>query len=308
MTGRSATPGHEPGTAAEWFVAIDANPPDDIAAARFSAWLDGSADRETALERCSAAVELARRLKDDPDLRRAYAEAAAIAAGKRASRASRMPPFAGRFGWGVAALLALAAAFPLLRPAPEALDEAPALALPSSSAARIVAGSPPTDPAVVLPSLVVVDVSSVAVLPFTSATGDDRAGLAVRVSSELADALASIPGLYVVAAPRTYANADLRASEIGAQLGTRAILLGSVALEADRLRLSATVLDAATDEVLWQADYDRRFDDLRAIQVEILDRIAAALVDPDLRARALARSARVERALASIRPGVAPFE
>jgi TolB-like protein len=114
--------------------------------------------------------------------------------------------------------------------------------------------------------------------------------------------------LYVVAGPETYANADLRASEIGAQLGTRAIVLGSVALATDRLRLFATMLDAATDEVLWQADYDRPIHELPAIQSDLMDHIAAALVDPDRRARALARSARVERALASIRPGVAPFE
>jgi TolB-like protein len=308
MTERNAKPERDPETAAEWFVAIDATPPDELAAARLSAWLDGSAEHEIALERCSAAAELARRLSDDPDLRSAYDEAAAIAAGTRPVRASRTTTRLWRFGWSAAAALALAIGAALLWRAPDTVDDRPALALPSSSAASIVASAPPTDPAVLLPSLVVVDVSSVAVLPFAAAPGDERDGLATTVSSELAAELAAVPGLYVVAAPRVYANADLRASEIGAQLGTRAIVLGSVGLAAGRLRVSATVLDAATDDVLWQADYDRPLDELRAIQVDVMDHIAAALVDPGLRARALARSARAERALASARPDVAPFE
>jgi TolB-like protein len=308
MSRRSVKPDREPETAAEWFVAIDASSPDDVAAARFSAWLDGSADREIALERCSAAADLARHLADDPDLRPAYDEVAAIAAGMRPTRASRLTPAFTSFAWGAAALLALAAGIALLSPVPQAVKDRDAPAPRTSSAASIVASAPPTDTAVVLPSLVVVDVSSVAVLPFARVPRDTRTALATRVSAELAAALASIPGLYVVAAPSAYANADLRASEIGAQLGTRAIVLGSVALAADRLQLSATVLDAATDEVLWQADYDRPIHELPAIQVELMDHIAAALVDPDRRARALALAARVERTLASFRPGVAPFE
>jgi len=72
----------EPATAAEWYVAIDARAPDDVTAARFAAWLDRAAEHEPALERCSAAVEIARGLKDDPELRWAYDEIAALAAGR----------------------------------------------------------------------------------------------------------------------------------------------------------------------------------------------------------------------------------
>ena len=49
MAERKAKPERDPETAAEWFVAIDGSPPDELAAARFSAWLDGSAEHEIAL-------------------------------------------------------------------------------------------------------------------------------------------------------------------------------------------------------------------------------------------------------------------
>ena len=49
--------------------------------------------------------------------------------------------------------------------------------------------------------------------------------------------------------------------------------------------------DAATDMLLWQARYEEPLERLPAIQVEILDGVAAALVDPELRARSARGSA-----------------
>lgn len=299
MTERDEKLDREPSTAAEWFVAIDERPPDDVAAARFSAWLDGSADHEIELERCSAAAELARRLSDDSDLRWAYAEAAAIAAGKLSLRgANRAARRVWRFGWGAAALVAIAGGT-LLWIRQHAEGPAAARTLPDSSAAAIVASAPPTDSAVLLAGNVVVDVSSVAIVPFAATPGGERDDLAAGLSREIVAALAAVPGLYVVAAPSVYASADLPASEVGVQLGTRAIVRGSAALEAGRLRVSVVVLDAATDDVLWQTDYDRPVDELRAIQVDLVDNIAASLVDPSHRTRAL--SARVDRGVTSVR-------
>jgi TolB-like protein len=312
MTERRAKSEAYPATAAEWFVALDARAPDDIDSARFAAWLDGSAAHEIELERCSAAVEIVRRLADEADLRWAYDEAAALAEGKRAERfaraaRTRLP----RFGWSAVAALAIAVGVATTILVRNGAERSAAGPLADKTAAQIVASAPPTDSAVLLPGRVIVDVSSVALLPFATAPGGEpeRGDLAGGLHRELVRALAAVPGLYVVAAPSAYVGADLAPAEMGAQLGARALVLGSVALEDDRLRVSATVLDAATDEILWQADYDRPVDELRAIQVDLIDGIAAALVAAEPRARALAvRSARLDNGLASARVGGAPFE
>ena len=113
MKRRNSPPTDASATAAEWFVALDANAPDEVADARFAAWLDRAAENESDLERCEAAAEIARRLADDPELRWAYDEAAALATGglARKPRWSRtlerfaLARFAtAKVAWGVAAL------------------------------------------------------------------------------------------------------------------------------------------------------------------------------------------------------------
>ena len=94
---RRNSPPDASATAAEWYVALDAGASDEITDARFAAWLDRAAESEPELERCEAAVEIARRLADDPELRWAYDEAAALARGgagrarRRCSRPLRWP-------------------------------------------------------------------------------------------------------------------------------------------------------------------------------------------------------------------------
>ena len=60
MSGETRQPEREPVTAAEWFVALDSRPSDEITAARLASWLDRAAEHERELERCDAAAEIAR--------------------------------------------------------------------------------------------------------------------------------------------------------------------------------------------------------------------------------------------------------
>ena len=106
MSGERLRRNGEPATAAEWFVAIESSAPDDVTAASFAAWLDRAAEHEQELERCDAAAEIARSLADDPELRWAFDEAAALAKRDRAAVQSALPlRTLRRFGW-VAALAA----------------------------------------------------------------------------------------------------------------------------------------------------------------------------------------------------------
>ena len=328
MSGERFRRSDEPATAAEWYVAVDSAAPDDVKAARLAAWLDRAAEHEPELERCSAAVEIARGLADDPELRWAYDEAAAVAAGApRARRAFR------NVGWAAATAATLVAgvgAIWLARDGqvPHALGganvttTAVALVRWARSGAADGAAAPvravdigaaasASVPALRLPSGVVVDAGAVAVLPFTASSDDGAAAskLAATLARNVGTELALAPGIYVIGARQAaaYLGTDLSASELGAQLGVRGVVVGDVALDAGQVRVGATLLDAATDEPLWHSEYERPATELASLADEIGAEITAALVDPEMRARAAAatssyRAARADGSTTSVLP------
>jgi TolB-like protein len=85
---------------------------------------------------------------------------------------------------------------------------------------------------------------------------------------------------------------ELPASEVGAQLGARAVLGADIAAAAGNVLVTVRLVDAATDTLLWEDRYTPALPDLRAVQVQILDGVVAALVDPELRARSARSSAK----------------
>ncbi|MGY0798173.1 tetratricopeptide repeat protein [Lysobacter sp. A286] len=128
--------------------------------------------------------------------------------------------------------------------------------------------------------------ASVAVLPFTSLSDnpDDRyfaQGLAV----EMHNALAGMPGLQV-AAVRPGASQDPPDIEaLGRRLGVATVLDASVRRDGDRLRVNARLSDTATGFTLWSRSFDRKANDVFAVQREIANQVVHALpgvlkVDP----------------------------
>ncbi len=325
MSREMRKPEREPVTAAEWFVALDSRPSDEVTGARLSAWLDRAAEHEQELERCDAAAEIARSLADDPDLRWAYDEAAALAERDPvvSSRAlGRRTPR--RFGWaaalttaGLAAVAALwlarDARWPAHPPAanPLALEQAAPPLDPASSAERgaSIAAAAAAYPIARLPSGVVVDASSVAVLPFGAPPDEARATrmLGASLSRDIGSALAVLPGIYVVGAPRAaaYLGTELDASEVGVQLGVRGVVVGELTERDGQIRVAAELLDAATDERLWRGEYERPAGELLSLAAEIGDEITTALIDPERRARAAAtpsfRDAHADNRATSVR-------
>jgi len=65
--------------------------------------------------------------------------------------------------------------------------------------------------------------------------------------------------------------------EIAETLGVGTVLEGSVRRAGERLRITAQLIDARTDEHLWAETYDRRLTDVFEIQSEVAQRIADAL-------------------------------
>jgi TolB-like protein len=323
MSGETRKPEREPVTGAEWFVALDSRPSDEITTARLAAWLDRAADHEQELERCDAAAEIARNLADDPELRWAYDEAAALGArdaptGGRALARRTLR----RFGWAAALAAAVTAVAVVwvtrdarspANPAatnPIALEAAPPLD-PVAAAERgaSIAAAAAAYPIARLPSGVAVDASSVAVLPFGAPPDESRGTrlLAASLSRDIGSALAALPGIYVVGAPRAaaYLGTELDASELGEQLGVRGIVVGEITEHDGQIRVAADLVDAATDERLWHAEYERPAEELMSLADEIGGEVTTALVDPERRARAATtpafRDARADNRATSVR-------
>jgi TolB-like protein/Tfp pilus assembly protein PilF len=97
------------------------------------------------------------------------------------------------------------------------------------------------------------------------------------LAEELLNLLNRVPQLQVT--PRTSAfsfkDKDFTIAEVGAQLGVSHILQGSVRRSGDTLRITAQLIDVATDSHDWSDSWQKEFEDIFVIQ----DEIAAHVVD-----------------------------
>ncbi len=121
---------------------------------------------------------------------------------------------------------------------------------------------------------------SIAVLPFTNLSGQtENDYFSAGMSEEITNALAKVPGLRVFGKGSTAAlqarGFDLR--RIAQDLGTGAVLQGSVQRSEDRVRISVQLLDAANGLTLWSDKYDRGLKDVFQVQDEIAKAVVAGL-------------------------------
>jgi TolB-like protein len=121
---------------------------------------------------------------------------------------------------------------------------------------------------------------SIAVLPFADMSPEhDQEYFSDGLSEELLNQLAQIGKLRVIGRTSSFAfkgqNRDLR--EIGEKLGVAHVLEGSVRKAADQLRITAQLIDAGDGAHLWSHTYDRRLEDIFAIQDDIAHAVAEAL-------------------------------
>ncbi|MFL5502035.1 MAG: protein kinase domain-containing protein [Gemmatimonadaceae bacterium] len=121
---------------------------------------------------------------------------------------------------------------------------------------------------------------SIAVLPFVNSSPDpDNEYLSDGITDELINALAKVEGLRV--ASRTSAFAlkgkaqDVRA--IGALLEVSEVLEGTVRRSGDNLRITASLTSTEDGRLMWSERYDRKLDDVFAIQDEISHTIVTTL-------------------------------
>jgi adenylate cyclase len=65
---------------------------------------------------------------------------------------------------------------------------------------------------------------------------------------------------------------------VGDELGAGYVVEGSARRAGDRLRVTAQLVETETGAHLWSEDYDRRLEDVFAVQADLTTQIVAALV------------------------------
>ena len=123
-------------------------------------------------------------------------------------------------------------------------------------------------------------ITSIAVLPFVNLSRDEENEyFADGLTEELLNVLAKSHSLKVTSRTSAFAfkgkNVDV--PTIGRKLGVKTILEGSVRKTANRVRITAQLVDVASDSHLWSEAYERELQDIFALQDEIAGAVAAKL-------------------------------
>jgi eukaryotic-like serine/threonine-protein kinase len=123
-------------------------------------------------------------------------------------------------------------------------------------------------------------VGSLAVLPFHNASGDpEHEYLSDGITGSLINILATLPKLRVMAQSTVsrYKGRDIDPQAIGRELNVRAVLSGRIMQRGSSLRVGTELVDVATGSQLWGAQYDRKPDDIFAVQDDISNEISGKL-------------------------------
>jgi adenylate cyclase len=144
------------------------------------------------------------------------------------------------------------------------------------------------------PTLSLPDRPSIAVLPFQNMSGDPEQDYFVDgMVEDIITGLSRIKWLFVIArnSTFTYKGRAVDVKQVGRELGVRYVLEGSVRKAGDRVRITGQLIDTATGAHVWAERYDRKADDIFALQDEITLSVVGA-IEPSLR---LAEIERVKR-------------
>jgi adenylate cyclase len=124
------------------------------------------------------------------------------------------------------------------------------------------------------------DKPSIAVLPFVNLSEDPKQEFfADGMTEEIINALSKCPNLFVIARNSTFTfkGKAVKVKQVSEELAVRYVLEGSVQRSADRIRVTAQLIDALTGYHLWAERYDCNPKDIFALQDEITMKIITAL-------------------------------
>lgn len=124
------------------------------------------------------------------------------------------------------------------------------------------------------------DKPSLAVLPFTNMSDDaEQAYFSDGITEDIITELSRFKSLFVISRHASFAYRDARTDcrQVGRELGVRYVVEGSVRRLGERLRVTAQLIEAATDKHLWAERYDAGIEELFDIQDDLVGKIVATV-------------------------------
>ena len=124
------------------------------------------------------------------------------------------------------------------------------------------------------------DTPSIAVLPFVNMSRDEENEyFADGSSEELLNVLAKIRGLRVASRTSAFSfkGKDVDIPTVAQKLNVATVLEGSVRKSGKRVRITAQLIEVASDSHLWSETYDRELDDIFAVQDDIAQAVVKEL-------------------------------
>lgn len=115
-------------------------------------------------------------------------------------------------------------------------------------------------------------IRSLAVLPFTNESNkQEMEYLSDGVSESLINSLSQLPGLKVIARTSSfkYKGKEIDPQEVANTLGVQAIVTGRIVRLGDNLQISVELVDARNKTQIWGEQYNRKAEDLQAVQGEV---------------------------------------
>lgn len=117
-----------------------------------------------------------------------------------------------------------------------------------------------------------------AVLPFDNLTGDETEdyfsdGLTEEMIAQLGKLDAKEFGVIARTSVMHYKHTSEKMDQIGSELGVQYVLEGSVRRDADKVRISAELIEVDGQRQLWAQEYDRQLTNLLVVQAEIAQEI-----------------------------------
>jgi adenylate cyclase len=121
---------------------------------------------------------------------------------------------------------------------------------------------------------------SLVVLPFVNMSGDpEQEFFADGLSEDITTELSRFHDLLVISRNSAFVHKGkaVKVQEIAREFGVHYVVEGSVRKAGDRVRVSVQLIDAETDRHIWAERYDRKIEDIFAIQDEVTCAIVGTL-------------------------------
>jgi adenylate cyclase len=121
---------------------------------------------------------------------------------------------------------------------------------------------------------------SIAVLPLVNMSGDpEQEFFADGLTEDIITELSRFRDLLVISRNSTFVHKGkaVKVQEVAREFGVDYVLEGSVRKAGDRVRVTVQLIDGETDRHIWAERYDRKLEDIFAIQDEVTCAIVATL-------------------------------